>query len=159
LEIGNWKFGIFIMANIELIKQLREETGISIGECKKALEEGGTVEQAKEILKKWGKDLAAKKGDRATGQGKIDAYIHANGAIGVLVELRCETDFVANSEDFKNLTHELCLQTAAIGDDLEALLASPWIKNPSKSIKDLIEEAVAKVGENIVLEKAVRFKI
>jgi elongation factor Ts len=147
------------MANIELIKQLRDETGISIGECKKAVEEGGSIEKAKEILKKWGKDLASKKSDRTTGQGKVDAYLHANGKIGVMVELRCETDFVANSDDFKCLAHELCLQIAAMGDDLEIILASPWIKNPSKSVKDLIEEAVAKVGENIVLKKAARFEI
>ncbi|UMX48305.1 MAG: elongation factor Ts [Candidatus Nealsonbacteria bacterium DGGOD1a] len=147
------------MANIELIKQLRDETGISIGECKKAVEEGGSIEKAKEILKKWGKDLASKKSDRTTGQGKVDAYLHANGKIGVMVELRCETDFVANSDDFKCLAHELCLQIAAMGDDLEIILASPWIKNPSKSVKDLIEETVAKVGENIVLKKAARFEI
>ncbi|MFZ3074512.1 MAG: elongation factor Ts [Minisyncoccales bacterium] len=147
------------MANIELIKQLRDETGISIGECKKAVEEGGSIEKAKEILKKWGKDLASKKSDRTTGQGKVDAYLHANGKIGVMVELRCETDFVANSDDFKCLAHELCLQIAAMGDDLEIILASPWIKNPAKSVKDLIEEAVAKVGENIILKKAARFEI
>jgi elongation factor Ts len=147
------------MANLELIKKLRDETGISIGECKKAIDEGGSIEKAKEILKKWGRDTAAKKSDRSTGQGKIDTYIHANGKIGVMVELRCETDFVANSDDFKCLAHELCLQTAAVGDDLETLLVSPWIKGPSKTVKDLIEEAVAKVGENIVLKKAVRYEI
>lgn len=148
------------MANLELIKQLREETGISIGECKKALDEAkGSLEGAKDILKQWGKDLASKKSDRSTGQGKIESYIHANGKIGVLIELRCETDFVANSQDFKNLAHELCLQIAAMGDDQETILASPWIKNSSKTVKDLINEVVAKVGENIVLGKAVRFQI
>ncbi len=147
------------MVNIELIKQLRDETGISIGECKKALEEGGSIEKAKEILKKWGKDMASKKGDRATGQGKVEAYIHGNGKVGVLVELRCETDFVANSDDFKNLAHELCLQVAATGDDLEILMALPWVKDSSKTVKNLIEETVAKVGENIVLKKAVRLAI
>jgi elongation factor Ts len=147
------------MANIELIKQLRDETGISIGECKKAVEEGGSIEKAKEILKKWGKDLAAKKEDRATGQGKIDAYIHANGKVGVMVELRCETDFVAKSQDFQNLAHELCLQLAAMGDDPKTLLTLPWIKDSSKTAKDLIDETIAKVGENIVLQKAVRFEI
>lgn len=147
------------MANIELIKQLRDETGISIGECKKALDEGGTVEKAKEILKQWGKDLASKKSDRATGQGKIEAYIHANGKVGVLVELRCETDFVADSQDFKNLAHELCLQFAAMGVDPEIMLASPWIKDSSKTVKNLIEETIAKVGENIVLANAVCMRI
>ena len=148
------------MANIELIKQLRDETGISIGECKKALDEAnGSVDKAKDVLKQWGKDLAAKKGDRTTGQGKVEAYIHANGKIGVMIELRCETDFVANSGDFKCLAHELCLQFAAMGDDPETLLTSPWIKNPSKTVKNLIEETVAKVGENIVIKKAARFEI
>jgi elongation factor Ts len=147
------------MANIELIKQLRDETGISIGECKKALDEGGTVEKAKEILKKWGKDLASKKGDRATGQGKVECYIHANGKIGVMVELRCETDFVADSADFKNLAHELCLQFAAMGDDPATLLTLPWIKDTSKTVKDLVDQTVAKVGENIVVKKAIRFQI
>jgi elongation factor Ts len=147
------------MANIELIKQLRDETGISIGECKKALDEGGNLEKAKDILKKWGKDLAAKKSERNTGQGKVEAYIHANGRVGVLVELRCETDFVANSEDFKCLAHELCLQVAAMGAEPETLLESPWIKNPSKSVKNLVEETVAKVGENIVIKNAIRYQI
>jgi len=147
------------MANIEQIKQLRDETGISIGECKKALDEAGSIEKAKEVLKKWGKDLASKKSDRTTGQGKIEAYIHANGKIGVMVELRCETDFVANSDDFKCLAHELCLQVAAMGDDQETLLATPWIKNPSKMVKDLVEETVAKVGENIIVKRAVRLQI
>lgn len=147
------------MSNIELIKQLRDQTGISIGECKKALDEGGTIEKAKEILKKWGKDLASKKGDRATGQGKIESYIHANGKVGVLVELHCETDFVAKSQDFAALAHELCLQVAAMGDDSETILTLPWVKNSSKTVKDLIDETIAKVGENIVLQKAVRLEI
>ncbi|MFA6375808.1 MAG: elongation factor Ts [Candidatus Paceibacterota bacterium] len=147
------------MANIDLIKQLRDETGISIGECKKALDEAGTIEKAKEVLKKWGKDLASKKSDRTTGQGKVEAYIHANGKIGVMVELRCETDFVANSADFNGLAHELCLQVAAMGDDMETLLTAPWIKNPSKTVKDLVEETIAKVGENIIVKKAVRLQI
>jgi len=148
------------MANLEQLKKLREETGISIGECKKALDEAnGSIDQAKDILKKWGMNLAVKKSGRTTGQGKIEAYIHSTGKIGVIIELRCETDFVANSEDFKNLAHEICLQVAATSDDQEALLASPWIKNPSKSVKDLISETVAKVGENIALEKAVRLAI
>lgn len=147
------------MVNIELIKQLRDDTGVSIGECKRALDEGGTLDKAKEILRKWGKDMASKKSDRATGEGKIEAYIHANGKIGVLVELRCETDFVANSKDFNNLLHELCLQFAAMGDDPETLLTLPWIKDSSKTVKDLIDEVIAKVGENIVLKKAIRLQV
>ena len=148
------------MVTIDQIKQLRDETGISISECKKALEEGqGSIEKAKEILKKWGKEFASKKSDRTTGQGLVDVYSHANGRIGVMVELRCETDFVAKSADFKNLAHELCLQFAAMGDEPETLLTSPWIKDSSKTVKDLIETVVAKVGENILVKRVVRFQI
>ena len=148
------------MANIELIKKLREETGISIGECSKALSlSQGDMERAKEILKEWGKNVAAKKSERSTGQGIVDSYIHANGKIGVMIELRCETDFVAKSADFKSLSHELCLQFAAMGDEAETLLAQPWIKDPSKSVKNLIEEVVAKVGENVTLGRVVRYEV
>lgn len=148
------------MVTIDQIKQLREETGISIGECKKALEEAaGSIEKAKEVLKKWGKDVASKKSERSTGQGMIDVYVHANGRIGVMIELRCETDFVAKSDDFKNLSHELCLQFAAMGDDPETLLNSPWVKDSSKTVKDLIETVIAKVGENIVVKRVVRFQV
>jgi len=106
------------MISIDLIKQLRSETGVSISECKKALEEAkGDIEKAKNILKKMGEKFAAKKKERETGQGIIASYIHPNKKIGVLLDLRCETDFVAESQDFQNLAHELCLQIAAI--DLE----------------------------------------
>lgn len=148
------------MANIELIKKLREETGISVGECNKALaQSGGDIEKAKEILKQWGKDVAQKKSERETFQGIIDSYIHPNKKIGVMIELRCETDFVAKSEDFKCLAHELCLQFAAMGDDPETLLVQPWIKDASKTVKDLINGVVSKVGENIALARAVRYTI
>jgi elongation factor Ts len=148
------------MANIEQIKKLREETGISIGECNKALGlSKGDMQRAKEILKEWGKEVAAKKSERQTGQGIIDSYIHANGKIGVMIELRCETDFVAKSADFKCLAHELCLQFAAMGDEQGTLLAQPWIKDPSKSVKNLIDELISKVGENITLGRVVRYEI
>lgn len=148
------------MVNIDLIKQLRDETEISIGECKKALEaSGGDISKAKDLLKEWGKKIATKKGDRVAGQGRIEAYVHATGKIGVMMELRCETDFVAKSEDFKNLAHELCLQYAAMGCEQAALLESPWIKNPSKTVKDLIDETIAKVGENIVVKNVIRYEM
>lgn len=148
------------MVNIELIKKIRSETGISIGECKKALEEAsGDLEKAKAILKEWGKDLAAKKGEREAGQGIIDSYIHSNRKTGVLIELKCETDFVAKSEEFKDLAHELCLQFAAMGEEEGSWLDQPWIKDASKNVKDLISDAIAKTGENIVLERVARFQI
>lgn len=148
------------MVTIDQIKKLRDETGISISECKKALEAGeGDTERAKEFLKKWGKDLAAKKSSRSASQGIIDSYLHQNRKIGVLIRLNCESDFVAKSDDFRNLAHELCLQFAAIPSDPETRLAQPWIKDSSKTVKDLIEAAVAKMGENIVLGDVERFEI
>lgn len=102
------------MADLDQIKKLREITGVSLAQCRKALEQSkGDLEAAQEILRKWGEDLAGKVSGRNAGQGIIDAYIHSNKKIGVLLELRCETDFVARNEDFKNLAHDLAMQVAA----------------------------------------------
>src|SRR3989344_2699447 len=148
------------MADINKIKQLREETGVSVGECQKALEEaGGDFEKAKDVLKKWGKEVARKKASRETTQGIIDCYLHPNRKVGALLELGCETDFVAKSKDFQDLAHELCLQIAAMGEDEIPLLEQPWIKDASRTIKDLIEGYVAKLGENIVVKKFVKYSI
>ena len=148
------------MSNLDQIKQLRADTEISIGECKKALEEAnGDIARAKEILKKWGKDLAAKKSERTTSAGIIASYIHANAKVGAIIELRCETDFVAKSDDFKYLAHELCLQFAAMGDDTRTLLDQAWIKDPQKTVKNLIEEVIAKIGENITIGRVIRCEI
>lgn len=194
------------MISINQIKQLREETGVSIMECKKALiESGGDIEKAKEILRKWGKVLADKKSNQEVRQGIIEAYIHPNRKIGVLLELRCETDFVARSEDFKKLAHELCLQVASmnplfldprdipeeflagerkiyqqqlknsgkpqkiINEIVEgklkkyseeiSLLSQPWIRDETKTIKELISDFIARVGENIVVKRFVRYEI
>ena len=147
------------MIKIDQVKQLREETGVSVSECKKALEEAkGDLKAAKDLLKKWGKDLASKKISRETSQGIIENYIHPNKRIGVLLELDCETDFVAKSKDFKTLAHELCLQIAAVRDEVP-LLEQSWIKDPSKTIKDLVGEYVAKIGENITIKKFERYEI
>ncbi len=102
------------MENVELLKQLREETGISMMECKKALEEsGGDLKRAKEILREKGKEMVKNRSERAMSKGIIETYIHPGAKIGVLLELLCESDFVAKSEPFKQLAHELCLQIAA----------------------------------------------
>ena len=146
------------MTSIDQLKQLREQTAASITDCRKALQEAkGDAAKAKEILKKMGKDLAGKKAGRETQQGIIDSYIHPNKKIGVILELNCETDFVAKSQDFKNLAHELCLQIAAMGE--EALLEQPWIKDATKKVKDLIGEYIAKFGENITLKRFTRYDI
>src|SRR3989338_8675084 len=194
------------MISIDQIKQLREETGISPTEIKKALEEAkGDIEKAKELLRIWGKSLADKKTTREVKQGIIDTYIHPNSKTGVLLDIRCESDFVAKSPDFKNLAHEICLQIAASkplfvsetdipaefldGEtkiyqeqaagsgkpepivrqmiegklqkykDSVSLLSQPWIKDDSKTIKNLIEDAVAKIGENIEVKRFARYEI
>jgi len=148
------------MINIDNIKQLREETGVSVSECKKALEKAkGDFEKAKEILKKWGKEIAGKKSERKVGEGIIESYIHPGKKIGAMVELCCESDFVARSENFQKLAHELCLQIAAIDPEETPLLEQPWIKDETKKIKDLIEEYIAKTGENIIVKRFIRYVI
>jgi len=148
------------MISIDQIKQLRQETGVSITECKKALEQAkGDLEKAKEILKKWGKEIAGKKAERETGLGIIEAYVHPDKRIGAMIELRCETDFVAKSKDFKELAHELCLQIAAMDPEEDSLLSQPWIKDETKTIKELIDEYIAKLGENIIIKGFIRYEI
>jgi elongation factor Ts len=145
---------------IEKIKKLREETEISIAECKKALEEAkGDLEKAKEILKKRYGEMAKKRKKRETKEGIIEAYIHPGRRIGVLLELRCESDFVAKNPEFQKLAHELCLQIAAIDPEEIPLLEQNWIRDESKKIKDLISEYIAKFDENIIVGRFARFQI
>jgi len=147
------------MVSIDKIKQLREETAAAVSDCKKALEEAkGDLDKAKAILKQWGKDLAGKKAGRGAEQGIIASYIHPNKKIGVLLELNCETDFVAKGQDFQNLAHELCLQIAAIREDV-LLMEQPWVKDQGKTVKDLVDEYIAKTGENIIVKKFERYEI
>lgn len=147
------------MISINQIKQLREETEISISECKKALEKAkGNSEKAKEILRIRGQSLAKKKKEREVKWGIIESYIHPGKKIGALIDIRCESDFVAKSEDFKKLAHELCLQIAAIGED-PPILKQPWIRDETKTIKDLIDEYIARLGENISVKRFVRYEI
>ena len=148
------------MVSIDQIKQLREETELSISECKKALEEAsGDTDKAKEILKKWGRDFAKKKLRSETKQGIIESYIHSNKRIGAMIELGCQSDFVARSDDFQKLAHELCLQIVAISAEEIPLLEQPWIRDETKKIKDLIEEHIAKFGENIIIKRFVRYEL
>lgn len=148
------------MIPIIQIKQLRDETGLSISECRKALEEAkGDIKKAKEILKKWGRDFAKKKVEREAKEGIIESYIHSGKKIGAMVEIHCESDFVAKSEEFQKLAHEICLQLAAISPEEIPLLDQPWIKDETKTIRDLLNEHIAKFGENIVIKKFVRYQI
>jgi elongation factor Ts len=146
------------MITINQIKQLREETGISISECKSALEKAnGDPKLAKEILRKLGKNLAMKKSEREVKQGIIESYVHPGKKVGAMVELCCESDFVARSKDFQKLAHELCLQIAAMDPEKTSLLSQPWIRDETKTIKDLIDEHIAKLGENIIIKRFIRY--
>lgn len=147
--------------NIELLKKLRNETQVSIADCRKALEEvDNDFEKSKEWLLRHGIEKAEKKSDRETSQGLIDCYIHQNGKVGAMVEVLCETDFVARTEEFKKLVHEIGMQVAAMAPkDVDTLLKQEYIRDSSKTIQDLIKETIAKIGENIVIKCFTRFEI
>ena len=146
--------------NADDVKKLREETGAGIMECKRALQDAnGDVEAAKKIIEEKGLLKADKKSDRKTGSGVLESYIH-NGRVGVLLELRCETDFVARTEDFKNLAHDLAMHIAAMNpENVEALLAQPFVKDPSRNIGDVVKQSIAKLGENTVVERFMRYEL
>lgn len=146
---------------IELVKKVRLETGLGIMEIKSALEEAnGDEKKAKEILKEKGFKKAESKAERETHQGRVATYTHSTGKIGVMVELLCETDFVAKHEDFLDLTKDLCLQIAAMNPEkVEDLLKQEFIKDPSKTIDEMVKGLVAKFGENIQIGKMARFEI
>ncbi len=144
----------------EAIKELREQTGAGIMDVRRALEEAnGNRERAVEIIRERGLAVAAKKAGRVANQGLVEAYVHG-GRLGALVELNCETDFVARTEDFRRLAREIAMQAAANGaEDVEALRRQPYNRDTSKTLDDLITETVAKVGENIVLRRFARFEL
>ena len=143
------------------VKKLREKTGAGIADCRKALEEsGGDFRKAEELLKSRGAQIASKKADRATGQGMVETYIHMGGKVGTMVEVNCETDFVAKTEEFKNLAHEVAMQVAAMDPkDVEELSKQEYIRDSSKTIDDLVKEVIAKVGENIKISRFIRFEL
>ena len=147
--------------NLELLKKLRNESGISLADCRKALEEtDNNYEKAKEWLLKHGLEKADKKSDRETSQGLIESYIHQNGRVGAMVEVLCETDFVARTQEFKHLTHEIAMQVSAMNPkDVDALLKQEYIRDSSKTIENLVKETIAKLGENIVIKKIQRFSL
>lgn len=146
---------------IELVKKMREELGLGIMEIKAALEQAeGDEKKAKEILKEQGFKKAEKRAEKETHQGLVATYTHTNGKIGVMVELLCETDFVAKNEEFVQTGKDLCLQVAAMNPEkTEDLLEQDFIKDGSKKIKDLVTALVSKYGENIKVGRIVRFEI
>jgi elongation factor Ts len=149
------------MADIALLKKLRNETLVSIADCRKALDESNNdYKKALEILRKSGLEKAAKKSTRETPQGIVEAYIHQNGKVGALVEVSCETDFVARNDVFKTLVHEIGMQIAAMSPkDVKELLAQEYIRDSSRTIESMVKEAIAKLGENIVVKRFQRFEV
>ena len=153
----------------EQIKELREKTGAGIMECKRALDEGGSMAEAEKLLKQWGVATASKVAGKETSQGVIDSYVHA-GRIGALIERNCQTDFVARTDDFKTLAREIAMQVAATNptrmtsqepsqDADVPLLDQPYIRDPGKTVQDLINETIAKTRENIVVRRFARFEL
>lgn len=145
----------------EDIKKLREETSCGIIDCKKALDQAqGDFAKAKDLLRQHGLEMAAKKSDRVAKEGRIEGYIHNGNKIGVVVEINCETDFVARSDDFIKFSKDVAMHIAAMNpDNVESLLAQPYVRDASKTIKDLLNELVAKIGENTIIGRFARYKI
>lgn len=158
------------------IKELRQKTGAGVMDCKKALSDAdGNFDKACAIITERGLAIAKKKSERTAEQGAIECYVHTGSHLGVMVEINCETDFVARTPDFKELAHNVALQISAMsplyvskeqipeGDTADAaavcLLSQPFIKDPSKTIQDVITETIAKTGENIKVRRFVRFEL
>ena len=143
------------------IKKLRDETGAGVMDVRAALKKAnGDEEAAKKILKEKGLEKIAEKAHRKTDQGIIETYIHADGRIGAMVHLACETDFVARTAEFRELAKELAMQIAAMDPkDTDELLSQEYIRDSSRSVKELLAEVVAKTGENIKVKKISRFAL
>lgn len=170
-------------ASVDDIKELREQTSCGVIECKKALEEAkGDFAKAKQILQKRGLEMALKKSNRAAKEGRVEAYVHMGNKIAVLVEVNCETDFVARNEDFCAFSRDLAMHIAALNpkylsekdvpEDVlkgivdrkaflieNCLMSQPFVKDPSKTIQDYLNAVVAKIGENIMVGRFIRYKV
>lgn len=149
------------MVTTQQIKELREETGLSVMQCQKALQEaGGDKAKALELLKAKGAEIAQKKGDRTLGAGVVVSYIHAGETVGVMLELLSETDFVAKNPEFKAIAKDIAMHVAAMSPaDTSELLSQPFIKDPSRTISDMINGTVQKFGERTEIGHFVRFAI
>ncbi|MCX6809890.1 MAG: translation elongation factor Ts [Candidatus Berkelbacteria bacterium] len=143
---------------MEKIKVLREKTGAGVMDVKRALDEAkGDEKKAEEILKARGLEIADKKSQRETANGLIDSYIHL-GKIGVLVEVSCETDFVARNDEFKKFVHEIALQVAqSQAKNVDELLKEELFKEPGKTVENMLKETIGKIGENIKIKRFVKF--
>ncbi|GIV98076.1 MAG: elongation factor Ts [Herpetosiphonaceae bacterium] len=169
--------------SMDQVKELRERTGAGILECKKILEQtGGDMDKAIAILRERGLEIAAKKAGRVANDGRIEIYMHPGNRVAAMVELNCETDFVARTDDFVALAKDIAMQVAAMNpryvrpedvpaeeresadnpakfDEEFVLLSQPFVRNPSQTIAQKIQETIAKVGENIVVRRFVRYEI
>ena len=162
--------------SVDRVKELRNQSGAAIMQCRNALIEAqGDIEKALQILKEQSIFQAEKKAKRATAQGLIEAYVHAGGRVGAMVEVNCETDFVARTNEFKALAHHLAMQVVAMNPqfiskealppecELEpqtaCLLLQPYIKDPARTVQEIIMETIAKVGENIRVSRFARFEL
>ena len=162
--------------SVEMIKELRDQCGAGIMDCRNALlEVEGDIERALQILKEKGLLKAEKRADRVTAQGLIEAYIHTGGRIGAMIEVNCETDFVARTDEFKELAHDLAMQVAALSPQyiseeelpkeagvepqVACLLQQPFIRDPARTVRDVIVEVIARVGENIRVSRFSRFEL
>ena len=148
-------------ADIKRLKQLRDETEVSFSLIKKALEEtDNDIAKAKKKLQDWGAEKVTKVAGRSTSQGGIYSYIHHDGKTAGLVELLCETDFVSGNSDFKSFGREIAMQVASFNPkNAEELLKQEYIRDSSKTIEDLLKEAVLKFGENIKISRILRWKL
>lgn len=169
--------------SVDLIKELRNMTSSSIANCKKALEETkGDIDQAAKFLRKRGLEIAAQKKGRVAKEGRIEAYVHLGNKLGVLLEVDCETDFVAKNSDFAQFTKDVAMQIAAcnpsylaredVPEDVikeehdkeqfyktHCLLDQVFVKDPSITIKDYLGSLIVKIGENIIIRRFIRYKI
>ncbi len=169
--------------SLEAVKELRSITAASVSDCRKALEEAkGDMKEAMALLRKRGVELAAKKQDRQAKEGRIEAYVHMGNKIGVLVEVNAESDFVARGQDFCNFTKDLAMHITACAplyvakEEVPAevlkheknkedyykahcLMEQPFVKDPAITVKDLLVNVIAKLGENIVVRRFTRYKI
>jgi elongation factor Ts len=160
------------------IKELRDKTSAGVMECKRALQQAeGNIDRACDILREQGLARAEKKADRVASQGAVEVYVHGGGRIGSMVELNCETDFVARTDEFKALVHDLALQVAAtdprfissaeipeaekekLHQEEVCLLAQPFIKDPSRKISDIVADVSAKMGEKVAVRRFARFEL
>ena len=170
-------------ASVDAIKELREMTSCGVIDCKKALEEtGGNLEKAKEILRKRGLEMAAKKGSRTAKEGRVEAYVHLGSKIGVLLEVNCETDFVAKNSDFCQFSKDVAMHITAMSplyirrEDVPAdvlaghkdpeaflkekcLMEQAFVKDPKLTIQDYLNSLIAKIGENMFIGRFKRFKV